>query len=138
LIVNGTVGDSAEHLVPCGDLLLDRYELIGKRGIQLGHRALESLAIRLLAAHQTALEEVGGYHLVHGIQVTPSRCLQEAADDDLVLLSLRGHSSFLLSRPTCVLLQNGLPTTTTSMMPPGGVWRIALRLIHPSAWKEKF
>src|SRR5215211_3129202 len=43
---------------------------------------------------------------------------------------LRTYKFLLL--PTCVFSNE----SATSMMPPGGVWRIERRLIHPSAWKE--
>jgi len=32
-----------------------------------------------LAGHQAAVGELEGHHLVHGVQVGPGRCLQEAA-----------------------------------------------------------
>src|SRR5687768_17311555 len=87
------------------------------------------LATGFLAGKQfVTVDEVGGQHLVHGVQVpldysrlhkTPSQCH--------VLLCR--HSS-LSSLPTHIFLHR---VDTMTMMPPEGVRRIDQRLIHPSA-----
>jgi hypothetical protein len=52
-------------------------------------------------------EEVGSKHLVQGVHVQRTSCLEQTAYQGLVLFSLRRHSSFLLllSLPTCVLTE---------------------------------
>jgi hypothetical protein len=63
----------------------------------LRYRALEVLAGRTLSGNQAVVDEVGGRQLVYDIKVSSGQLLLEAADDDLVLFSLRRHSSFHLA-----------------------------------------
>ena len=124
----------SDDRVTLGDLLLDG-EAGDREGVEdLRHRALEVLTGWTLSVHQAAVDEVGGRQLVYDIEVPLTMCsskkrrtvaLFSSASDDTVASSSPGQPMFF---------SNGL--ATTSMMRPGGVWRIARRLIHRSAWKK--
>src|SRR5215213_3512099 len=126
----GGVHDGAgDHLVTCGYLILKEYAGIGDGGGELGCHPFYAFAVGLLDGKQcSVVDEVGGHHLVHGVQVPLGSCLQETAGQRHVLLYRHRRSPCQLA----FLLQR---VDTTSMMPPGGVMRSNRRLIHRSAWK---
>src|SRR5215211_1522218 len=87
-------------------------------------------AIGFLAGKQfITVDEIGGQHLLHGIQVPLGySCLHEAAGQSHVLLCRHRNSS------PCQLGSFSNGSATTYMMPPGEAGRIDQELFHPSAW----
>src|ERR671912_213504 len=122
-IVGGAPADAAHHLVCFGYLLLEHEAGVGKGGMILEGRPLETFTVELLGGKHphgcasgarslgrglvSVAEEVGSKHLVQRVHVQLTSCLEQTAYQGLVVFSLRRHSSFLL----LVLLPSGVLTT---------------------------
>src|SRR5215208_2993396 len=90
--------DPGDDRVALGHLLLDG-KAGGSPAFEDGrHRALEVLAGRTLAGHQTAVDEVGAEKLVYDIEVPSDELLQEAANEGFVLLYRHRRSPPLANR----------------------------------------
>jgi hypothetical protein len=80
-IVGGVRHEAGHHLVTCSYLVLDDYVALGEGCVISRDRPLVALAIGFLAGQQFIMvDEVGGQHLVYGVQVPVDYCLLETAD----------------------------------------------------------
>src|SRR5215208_1963966 len=80
-IVDGVHDEAGHHLVVPGYLILDDQATRGERGMKSSDPPQVILSIGFLAGNQfIVVDEVGGQHLVHGVQVSLDySCLHETA-----------------------------------------------------------
>jgi hypothetical protein len=96
-IVGGVRDNARDYLVAPSYLILDNQPAWREGGLISRDPPLVTLAIGFLAGNQYIMvDEVGGQHLVHGVQVSLGLRFHEAAYKGLVLLLNLRHKSVLL------------------------------------------
>src|SRR5918997_5341692 len=93
-IVGGVHDEAGNHLVVRGYLVLDEYAGVGESSSVLSDRAFCAFAAGLFAGKQFGVvDEVGGHHLVHRIQIPLDPCLQETPSQCRVLFNRHRSTS---------------------------------------------
>src|SRR5215217_3418051 len=72
-VVHTPYGEAAHNLVVCRYLVFDDVAELGEGGVILGYRPLVTLAVRILARKQAAVDEVFGQYPIKRVQI-PSPC----------------------------------------------------------------
>src|SRR5829696_2653795 len=103
-VVHTPYGEAAHNLVVCRYLVFDDVAELGEGGVILGYRPLVTLAVRILARKQAAVDEVFGQYSIKRVQIPFALRLEETPYQSQIFF--RRHSTPLPGSPIDVLFRH--------------------------------